>query len=114
MSKVYFISGLGADWRMFQFLKLPDHIAQYQVKWLEPLSFDEPLENYAKRLVPQIDDPTPILVGFSFGGLVAIELAKIIKPLRTIVISSLATRYALPWYYKLAGKTLLQSICRLR
>ncbi|MBC5993480.1 alpha/beta fold hydrolase [Pontibacter cellulosilyticus] len=107
MSKVYFISGLGADWRMFQFLKLPDHIAQYQVKWLEPLSFDEPLDSYVKRLLPQIEDPNPILVGFSFGGLVAIELAKIIKPIRIIVISSLATRYALPWYYKLAGKALL-------
>lgn len=107
MSKVYFISGLGADWRMFQFLKLPDHIEQHQVKWLEPHSFNEPLQSYAKRLVPQIDDPRPILVGFSFGGLVAIELAKIIQPLRVIVISSLVTRHALPWYYRLAGKTLL-------
>lgn len=107
MSKVYFISGLGADWRMFQFLKLPDHIPVQQVKWIEPLSFNESLESYAHRLRPQIDDPRPILVGFSFGGLVAIELAKMMHPLKTIIISSLPTKHALPWYYRLAGKTLL-------
>lgn len=107
MSKVYFISGLGADWRMFQFLKLPDHLEQHQIQWLVPQSFHEPLEDYARRLLPQIQDPKPILVGFSFGGLVAIELAKIIHPLQTIIISSLATRHALPWYYRLAGKTLM-------
>ena len=107
MSKVYFISGLGADWRMFQFLKLPDHIPVQQVKWIEPTSFDEPLQHYVQRLLPQIDDPRPILVGFSFGGLVAMELAKVLRPVKTIIISSIATRHDLPWYYRLAGKTLL-------
>ncbi|MEJ8801406.1 alpha/beta hydrolase [Pontibacter sp. H249] len=107
MSKAYFISGLGADWRMFQFLKLPDQIAVEQVKWVEPESFDEPLQNYVQRLLPQIDDPHPILVGFSFGGLVAMELAKVLHPVKTIIISSIATRHNLPWYYRVAGKTLL-------
>jgi pimeloyl-ACP methyl ester carboxylesterase len=107
MTTIYFISGLGADWRMFQFLKLPDHLLQYQISWLEPLSQDEPLESYVQRLLPQIKDTQPILVGFSFGGLVAIELAKLLQPRKTIIISSLASRHALPWYYRLAGKSFL-------
>lgn len=107
MSKVYFISGLGADWRMFQFLKLPEHIPHEHVQWIAPLHPDEPVQEYAQRLSRQITHPAPILVGLSFGGLVAIELAKIICPHKTIVISSLANRHALPFYYRTLGKTQL-------
>jgi pimeloyl-ACP methyl ester carboxylesterase len=110
MSKIYFLSGLGADWRMFQFLKLPDHLEQHQIHWISPSSIDEPLDKYANRLLPQIHSPNPILVGFSFGGLVAVELAKIIKPRKTILISSIATKQDLPWYYRFAGKTLLHRL----
>ncbi|WP_230680138.1 alpha/beta hydrolase [Pontibacter rufus] len=108
MSKVYFISGLGADWRMFQFLKLPRYWSQQQVEWMEPLHLDEPLPDYVQRLQVQITTPGPILVGLSFGGVVAIELAKILQPRKVILISSLATRHALPWYYRVAGKTRMQ------
>jgi pimeloyl-ACP methyl ester carboxylesterase len=107
MSTIYFLSGLGADWRMFQFLKLPEHLQQHQIKWVSPLSLDESLKDYAARLIPQIKDSNPILVGFSFGGLVAVELAKLLHPLKTILISSIASRHDLPWYYLLAGKTML-------
>ncbi|WP_347158136.1 alpha/beta hydrolase [Pontibacter chitinilyticus] len=107
MSKVYFISGLGADWRMFQFLKLPDHLPKQYVEWIAPRHLNEPLPAYVQRLQAQITDPAPILVGLSFGGVVAIELAKILQPRKLILISSLATRYALPAYYRALGQTKL-------
>ncbi|WP_299758591.1 alpha/beta hydrolase [uncultured Pontibacter sp.] len=107
MSKAYFISGLGADWRMFQFLKLPDYVPYEHVEWIKPASRDEPLQDYVQRLQEQITDPDPILVGLSFGGLVAIELAKLLKARKTIIISSLATHHALPVYYRALGKTKL-------
>lgn len=105
MSKIYFISGLGADWRMFQFLKLPEHLPQQQINWIEPLSVDESLQNYVHRLKEQITEPAPVLVGLSFGGVVAIELSKILQPQATIIISSLANHHDLPWYYRMLGKT---------
>lgn len=107
MSKVYFISGLGADWRMFQFLRLPEQLPQQHVNWIAPLHQHEPLQGYVQRLKEQITDPDPILVGLSFGGVVAIELSKILTPRKTIIISSLATKHALPWYYRALGKTYL-------
>ncbi|WP_242916574.1 alpha/beta fold hydrolase [Pontibacter liquoris] len=102
---IYFISGLGADWRMFQFLKLPDFLPQQYVEWLPPLHLDEPLAAYAQRLKAQITTPNPILLGLSFGGVVAIELAKIMPIRKVILLSSLATRKALPRHYKVLGKT---------
>ncbi|WP_266202650.1 alpha/beta hydrolase [Pontibacter kalidii] len=105
MSKAYFISGLGADWRMFQYLKLPEYVPQQYVEWVEPEHIDEPLHAYVHRLLDQITDPDPILVGMSYGGLVAIELSKILRPRKTILISSLATRQALPAIYRVVGRT---------
>lgn len=105
MSKAYFISGLGADWRMFQYLKLPEYIPQQYVEWVAPKHIDEPLHEYVLRLLDQITDPDPILVGMSYGGLVAIELSKILKPRKTILLSSMATHHALPAIYRLVGKT---------
>ncbi len=105
MSKVYYISGLGADARMFQFLKLPNYLPQQHVNWVAPLSLNESLQSYIQRLKSQIIEPEPILVGLSFGGVVAIELSKILQPRATIIISSLATHHQLPWYYRQLGKT---------
>ncbi|GAB3535169.1 hypothetical protein GCM10027443_23570 [Pontibacter brevis] len=107
MSTIYLISGLGADWRMFQFLKLPTQFQRHDVEWLRPESINEPLQAYVKRLKQQITAPDPILIGLSFGGVAAIELAKVLKPRKTIIISSLATRHALPWYYRVLGSTRL-------
>jgi pimeloyl-ACP methyl ester carboxylesterase len=70
---VYFISGLGADEKVFQFLRL-DSIQQIHIKWLktDPI---EGLRAYASRLTAQIDTSQEvILIGVSFGGLIAQEI----------------------------------------
>ncbi|WP_162052067.1 alpha/beta hydrolase [Pontibacter pamirensis] len=104
MSTVYLISGLGADWRMLQFLKLPDHLEKHYVDWIAPEHVDEALPDYVRRLKQEITDPDPILIGLSYGGVIAIELAKVLQPRKTIIISSLDTRHGLPWYYRALGK----------
>ncbi len=109
-STIYFISGLSADWRLFQVLKLPEGQAYEHVEWLEPKSLDEPIQAYVQRLRHQVQDPNPILIGLSFGGVVAIELAKIIEVKKLIIISSLATHHALPEFYRVAGKLNLHKL----
>ena len=101
--KIYLIGGLGADERVFKFLKLKN---QTQViSWIAPYS-EENLKSYVQRLVPQInqDEEFSILV-VSFGGIVAVELSKIINPKKVILISSVATSDQLPRAYVSIGKT---------
>ncbi|MCB0541677.1 MAG: alpha/beta hydrolase, partial [Bacteroidetes bacterium] len=85
--KIFGISGLGADERVFKKLTLNYNINT--VKWLKPHKKEE-LKNYIKRLSVEIDDSQPfVLIGVSFGGIVAIELSKILKPEAVIIISSI-------------------------
>jgi pimeloyl-ACP methyl ester carboxylesterase len=98
---IYFISGLGADKRVFKKLSLPSHFEIKHVEWI-PNTKNESLVDYTKRLLTQIDTSKPFsLVGLSFGGMVATELAKITKPKQVIIISSVSTSKQIPWYFKI-------------
>ncbi|TXK38022.1 alpha/beta fold hydrolase [Pontibacter qinzhouensis] len=99
---------------MFQFLKLPPQLPFEHLDWIAPLSLQESLAEYAGRLKAQITAPTPILIGLSFGGVIAIELAKLLQPRKLIIISSLAQSAALPWYYRALGKLKLQRYIPLK
>jgi pimeloyl-ACP methyl ester carboxylesterase len=100
---VYFISGLGADRKAFQKLKLPCEIQVRHIEWIEPKK-NESLADYCSRLSTFIDGSEDfIIVGLSFGGMVAIEIAKVLKPKQVILISSISTRKELPFIYKLIG-----------
>lgn len=101
--KAYFISGLGADKKAFQKIKLPQGYEPVFLDWIPPQK-KESLSNYAQRLSSLIkSDEEFILIGLSFGGMLASEIAKLHQPLKTIIISSLATSNELPWYFKKAG-----------
>jgi len=100
--KLYLIGGLGADERVFKFLhsEFPNQI----IKWIEPLKM-EPIEDYTKRLSEQIDTKEKFgILGVSFGGIIAVELSKIIKPQITILISSVELASQLQPQYQ-AGST---------
>lgn len=93
--KVYFISGLGADERVFQYLDLPNIECVY-IKWERPLN-KESLSAYARRLIPQIVTENPVLVGMSFGGMVAQEIAKIIPCSKVILVASVKSHKEYDW-----------------
>lgn len=102
--KVYFISGLGADKMAFYKIRLPRGFEPVYLDWITPLA-DESFPDYAKRFSRSIKQGEEfVLVGLSFGGMLASELAKIVSPKKLIIISSLSSYKELPWYFKLAGK----------
>lgn len=86
MKKVYFISGLGADKRAFSFLDL-SFCEPIFIDWIKPLP-KESLPQYALRLGEQISEPSPVIVGVSFGGMLATEIAKSDASAKVIIISS--------------------------
>ena len=97
---LYFVSGLGADQRIFERLQLPQSWKIYHIKWLKPKK-RESLYDYTQRLASQINISTEFsLLGLSFGGIVAIEMSKFLNPEKLILISSVSTDSDLPVKYK--------------
>lgn len=77
MNKIYIFSGLGVDKRVFENINF-GNLNVHFVDWIEPLK-NESLEDYAKRISIPFKDDNPILIGLSFGGILAVEISKIIK-----------------------------------
>jgi pimeloyl-ACP methyl ester carboxylesterase len=102
MRQLYLLSGLGADKRVFDNLDLSG-FSVVHIDWITP-SPDETIEQYAGRLVALITDPRPVLIGVSFGGMVAIEIAKQIQAEAVIIISSAKTRSEIPGAFRVLGK----------
>jgi len=102
--KVYAISGLGADKRVFDYLDIEHELIA--VDWIVPEK-KEDIKTYSKRLINEYKINKEIefgLLGVSFGGLVAIEMSKILNPKFTLLISSVETRNELSWIVRLVGK----------
>lgn len=101
--KLYLIGGLGADSRVFDYLQL-DSETQV-IDWIKPVR-NESLADYVSRLKKQIDTEQDFgLLGVSFGGLIAVELAKQIESSKLILISSVEIADQLPRKFVWIGKT---------
>jgi len=97
MKELFLISGLGADKRVFNYLNLSGYNANH-IQWIDPHP-KESIESYAKRLSTQVNKPNPVLVGISFGGMIAIEIAKQIETEKVIIISSAKSKSDVPSGY---------------
>jgi pimeloyl-ACP methyl ester carboxylesterase len=88
--RIYCISGLGADHRIFRKLS----VNGYQfvpVPWV-PFDKHDDLPCYAQKLAVQITDEQPVILGLSFGGMLAVEIAKLRPVQHTILVSSAKTQ----------------------
>ena len=100
----YLIPGLGADERVFQFLRLPG--TTHVLKWLFPEGPAESLPHYAARLAEAVPPGQACwLVGVSFGGVLALEVAQLRPLARIVLISSFAHPRELPWLGRAARAT---------
>lgn len=104
--QLYILSGLGADKRAFQNITFPGHHVTF-IDWDVPEA-NETIDHYARRILNQITETNPVLIGLSFGGLMAMEIAKLIKTEKIILISSVKSKKEIPFYFRLAGRLKLQ------
>lgn len=100
---MYAISGLDADERVFQNLNLSIKIIH--IKWIaiEP---KDTIETYTNRIAKLINTSEDFgILGLSFGGLIAVEVSKILNPKFTILLSSVEVKSELPALFRIVGKT---------
>jgi pimeloyl-ACP methyl ester carboxylesterase len=97
--KIYFIPGMGANKDLFIHQKTAGFSMEV-LEWIKPYE-KESIEHYSARLAKNIDISEKfILAGVSFGGIVAVEIAKLLNPQKTILINSVATYKEYPLLLK--------------
>lgn len=100
--KVYFISGLGADKRVFKHIRLPEGFEPVYLDWITPEK-NESLQAYSLRLAEKIDSHEKFaILGLSMGGMIASEISKEYSPAVTILLSSVPCSKQLPTHFKIA------------
>jgi len=109
---IYCISGLGADERAFDRIKI-DGCLLHHLNSISPLP-NEDLSSYAKRMSEQVKKPNPILLGLSFGGMIAVEMAKHIDIEKLILISSVKTSNEVPRWMRIVGTLNLHKLIPIR
>ena len=108
--KVYFISGLGADKRVFKNILVPSHCEIIHLDWIPPHK-KETLTAYSLRLAKKINVDEPFsLVGLSMGGMIAAEIARNHPPAQLVIISSVPSSEQLPVYFKWAAMVNLHKL----
>ena len=108
MSKIpiYFIPGLAAGPEIFENLRLPNSVYDlHYLQWKMPLDQEETIANYAKRMCEDILHKNPVLIGVSFGGIMALEMSQCITTKKVIIISSVKDKNELPKRFQLASFT---------
>ena len=112
MKHIYTISGFGADERVFSKLDFGENEVHF-IPWKIPEK-KETIFSYAKRMSEDIVHPNPILIGLSFGGMMVIEIAKLIPVEKVILFSSVSTYHELPLYMKITGALHLNRLIPMR
>lgn len=103
---LYFVPGLAASSKIFEYLTLPkERFECHFLEWKMPFSVDESIVAYSLRMCEEIKHENPVLVGVSFGGIVAQEMSKHIVCKQIILISSLKNKSELPTFLKIAQIT---------
>ncbi len=87
MRTIVSLSGLGADYRLLQ--KLEVRRCKFQVLAWEMPGDEETIRAYAHRMASRIDHEGCTLLGVSFGGVVALEIASICHAKHVILLSSM-------------------------
>ena len=105
MSKthIYFVPGLAANSKIFERISLDNNLFEcHFLEWKMPLSKSESIQSYTQRMCKEIKHENPVLIGVSFGGIMAQEMSKIITTKKVIIISSVKSNLEFPNRFKFA------------
>ncbi len=108
----YILSGLGADERVFDQIDFGDFSPVF-MPW-EAISPDQSLESYVKQLSRNVQSANSILIGISFGGIVAQEMSALFNNCPVLIISSVKTRSELSPFMRFTGKIGLHKLIPMR
>ncbi|MDM1346769.1 alpha/beta hydrolase [Myroides marinus] len=107
MSKIpiYFLPGMSSTSLIFEHIFFDE--SKYELVFLEwlPVEKKENLDQYTQRYLPLIKHENPVLIGVSFGGILAQEISKLISVKKTIIISSVRSNKEFPKLFHFARKT---------
>lgn len=92
--RIYCLSGLGADERIYAKLKIRG-AELVHVPWPEYDEHDE-LPCYAQKVSALIKEDDPVIMGVSLGGMIGVEISKMRPVKKLILISSAKTRSEMP------------------
>ena len=106
---VYLMPGMAANSKIFEDIRLPEIYQIHKLDWIIPKK-NETLKFYAKRICKKINQPNPILIGVSFGGVLIQEVSKYLNYKKIVIISSIKTNEELPISMKMAKKTKIHKI----
>ncbi len=106
--KIYCIPGFGADEKIFAHLSINNAELVF-INWLKPAP-KELYKDYVLRMAEKIQDPDPVIIGVSFGGMVALEIAKARPVKQLILVSSIKSTEELPRKWRLIGRLRLNHI----
>ncbi|WP_448699409.1 hypothetical protein ACFGVR_20640 [Mucilaginibacter sp. AW1-3] len=99
MEKVFLIAGMGADVRLFKNLDLSG-FETVDVAFIDPDPKDT-IASYAQKLIAKYHiTPHSNIIGVSFGGMLAVEVARQVEIKNVIIISSIKSINEAPSYYK--------------
>ncbi len=102
---VYFVPGMAANSKIFEYIKLPESdYEMHFIEWELP-KVKESLEDYALRLSKKVIHKNPILFGVSFGGILVQEMSKFVSVKKIVVVSSVLHETEFPKRMKFAKLT---------
>lgn len=97
---LFAIPGLGVDGRVYG--RMVEHLPLQVIEWLEPEAA-ETLSQYALRMAHSLPSGQPVwLLGYSFGGVVAQEIARLRPGTQLILINTLCRVAEKPTWLQVA------------
>lgn len=101
--KAFIFSGLGADHRVFEAIDFGPFNPQF-IPWTT-IAANETLASYALQMSQGFPKDEPfILIGISFGGILAQEVARFYPNASILLIATVQSKSQLPFFMRLTGK----------